>query len=252
MILAVLSPTTLVSGASKIEERAIALEVAGDEFAGFVAEDALHWAFRSGLDGSVDAVDGDRLLGGEGEVDDGDVRGRDADGEAVQLAGQLGDDQLEGLGGAGRAGDQVDGGSAGAAKVLVREVEDDLVVGVAVDGGHDSGDDAEGVLQDLGDGREAVGGAARVGDDVVFGRVVLAFVDAEHQGDVFVGGGGGDDDFLHGRAEMDLGLFGVGEDAGGFDDDLRAYRGPVELGGVAFRVDFESSFRRRRWNDRRR
>jgi len=53
-------------------------------------------------------------------------------------------------------------------------VEDDLVVGVAVDGGHDAGGDAEGVVENLDDRREAVGGAARVRDDLVLGGVVLS------------------------------------------------------------------------------
>ena len=86
------------------------------------------------------------------------------------LPASLRDDELEGLGGAGGARNHVEGCGAGAAEVLVREVEDDLVVGVAVDGGHDAADDAEVIEQDLDDGREAVGGAAGVGDDVVLGR----------------------------------------------------------------------------------
>jgi hypothetical protein len=61
------------------------------------------------------------------------------------LPEHLGDDQLEGLGGAGRGGNHGEGGGAGAAQVLVRRVQDDLVVGVAVDGGHDAADDAAGL-----------------------------------------------------------------------------------------------------------
>ena len=38
---------------------------------------------------------------------------------------------------------------------------------------------------------------------------------------------------------MGLGLFGVGEEAGGLDDDLGADGGPVELGGVALGEDFD-------------
>ena len=101
----------------------------------------------------------------------------------------------------------------------MRGVEDDLVVGVAVDGGHDAGRDAEGVVQDLDDGGQAVRGAGGVGNDVVVRRVVLVVVDAEDEGDVLVGGRGRDDDLLDGGAEVGLGLFGVGEEAGGFDDD---------------------------------
>ena len=181
----------------------------------------------------------DRLLGDEGEVDDRDVGGGDADGEAVQLAGHRGDDQLERLGCAGAGGDHGESGGAGAAEVLVRRVEHDLVVGVAVDGGHDAADDAEGVVEHLDDRREAVGGAAGVGDDVVLGCVVLVVVDAEDDGDVLVAGRGGNDDLLDGGAEMRLGLGGVGEEAGGFDDDLGADGGPVQLGGVALGEDLD-------------
>jgi hypothetical protein len=73
----------------------------------------------------------------------------------------------------------------------------------------------------------------------VLRRVVLVVVDAEDEGDVFVGGRGGDDDLLDGVAEVGLGLGGVGEEAGGLDDDLRADGGPVELGGVALGEDLD-------------
>ena len=41
------------------------------------------------LDGRVDRLHGDRLLGHEGQVDDRDVGGRDADGKAVWFACHL-------------------------------------------------------------------------------------------------------------------------------------------------------------------
>jgi hypothetical protein len=59
--------------------------------------------------------------------------------------------------------------AARAAEVFVGGVEDDLVVGVAVDGGHDAGGDAEGVVEDFDYRGEAVGGAGGVGEDVVVG-----------------------------------------------------------------------------------
>ncbi len=155
------------------------------------------------------------------------------------LPAGLRDDQLEGLGGAGGAGNHAEGSGAGTAQVLVREVEDDLVVGVAVDGGHDAADDAAMREQNLDDRGEAVGGAARVRDDVVLRRVVLVFVDAENEGDVFVGGGSGDDDLFYGRAQVSLGLGGIGKVAGGLDDDLRAYVGPGQLGGIALGPDLD-------------
>ena len=77
-------------------------------------------------------------------------------------------------------------------QVLVGGVEDALVAGVGVDRGHDAADDPELVVEDLGQGREAVGGAGGVGDDVLGGRVVLVLVDADDEGAVDVLGGGGD------------------------------------------------------------
>src|SRR5580692_5471720 len=77
----------------------IAAEVAGDELFFGVAEDTLERAFGSGFDRGVDALDGDGLLGDEGEIDYRDSGRRDTDGEAVELAGHLRDDELEGLGG---------------------------------------------------------------------------------------------------------------------------------------------------------
>ena len=67
----------------------------------------------------------------------------------------------------------------------------------------------------------------------------LSVVDAEDQGDVFVGGGSGDDDLLDGRAQVRLGLGRVGEVAGRLDDDLRADDSPVQLGGVALGPDLD-------------
>ncbi len=45
--------------------------------------------------------------------------------------------------------------------------------------------------------------------------------------------GSRDDDLLHGRAQVRLGLGRVGKVAGRFDDNLRAHIGPGQLGGVA-------------------
>ena len=64
--------------------------------------------------------------------------------------------------------------------------------------------------------------------------IVLVLVDAENEGDVFVGRRSGDDDLLDGRAEVSLRLGRIGKVAGRFNDDLRAHISPGKLGGVAF------------------
>ena len=74
---------------------------------------------------------------------------------------------------------------------LRRAVHGLLRGGVAVDGGHQAFLDAEAFLQQhVDDRRQAVRRAARVGNDVVLGRVVFLVVDAHDDGDVFVLGRG--------------------------------------------------------------
>src|SRR6266478_8052544 len=131
----------------------IALEVGGDEFLFGVGEDALHGAVGSGFQGGVYGILGGGLVDEDGEVDNADVGRGHAHGVAVELALQFGDNKVERFGGAGGAGDHVDRGSARAAEVFVRQVEQLLIVRIGVDGGHGAAVDAEGVLKDSGDGR---------------------------------------------------------------------------------------------------
>lgn len=103
------------------------------------------------------------------------------------------------------------------------EVEDALVVGVGVDGGHDSSFDAEVILKNFGYWCQAVGGARGVGDDVVVLRIVDFFVYAEDDGGVdFVFCWGGDDYFFGSGGEVFSGCFTGAEDSGGFDDEVYA------------------------------
>ena len=60
---------------------------------------------------------------------------------ADQLAVQLGDDQADSLGSAGAVGNDVHSGSASAAQVALAmgAVQNHLVAGVSMNGGHDAG-----------------------------------------------------------------------------------------------------------------
>src|SRR6202158_2753926 len=85
---------------------------------------------------------------------------------------------------------------------------------------------AMGPTQFVGARAKTIRGAGSVRDDVVFGGIVLLFVYAEHDGEVFVFRGSGDDDFFHGAAQMFPGVGGVGEAAGGLDRDLGSHGVP--------------------------
>jgi len=132
----------------------------------------------------------------------------------------------------GGGGDDVLRGGPGPAQVLVREVQDDLVVGVRVDGCHEAADDAEALHHDLGHRRDAVRGAGGVRDDVVRGGVVLAVVDAHHDRDVLAAGRRGDDDLPGAPVQVLARVGGLGEPAGRLDHHVHAQVAPGQRGGV--------------------
>ncbi len=186
----------------------------------------------------VDGLRGGLLLELDGEVDERRGGHRDADGEALEPAEQVGDDEADRLGGAGRGRHEVDGGAAGAAVVLVRRVEQALVAGVGVDRRHHAVADAERLVEHLGHGGQAVGGAGGVGDDVVaLGVVVGLEVDAERDGDVGVLGRGGDDHLARAGGEVLGGARAVAEEAAGLDDHVGAEGAPGQVGGVGLGED---------------
>ena len=123
--------------------------------------------FGGFLDQRVDLVGRRRLLGDEHQVDDRDVRGRHADGRAVELALQVRQHQADRLGGAGRGRDHRQRGATRAAQVLVQRIDDALVAGVGVDRRHVAALDAERLVEDVDRRRQAVGRARRVGDDLL-------------------------------------------------------------------------------------
>jgi hypothetical protein len=102
----------------------------------------------------------------------------------VELAVELGQHEADGLRGARGRRHEVQRGGAGAAQVLVRRVVQALVGRVGVDRRHQAVLDPDGLVDDLGERRQAVRGARRVGDDVVLLAVVLVEVHPEDHGDV--------------------------------------------------------------------
>ncbi len=195
-------------------------------------QDALHRARGGGAHRAVDVVDGDRLLDQGHQVDARDVRRRHAHRDAVELALEGGQHLADGRGGAGRRRDDRHRGGAGAAHVLVRQVEQVLVVGVGVHGGHPAALEAERVVQHLDHGGEAVGRARRVRDDVVRGRVVLLVVHAHDERDVGLLGGGGDDDLLRAGGQVLGGAVAVGELARALEDHVDAQVLPGQGAGI--------------------
>jgi len=159
-------------------------------------------------------------------------------GSADQLAVELRDDEADGLGSAGGVRDDIDSGSAGAAKVALslRAVEDHLIAGIGVDGAHNAGLDGSEVVEGLGHRGEAVGGAGSGGDDVVAGLQGLV-VDVVDDGGQIIAGRSGDDDLAGAGVDVSLSLGLAGVEAGAFEDDVHAQLAPGQLGRVRHLVD---------------
>ena len=100
-----------------------------------------------------------------------------------------------------------------------------------MDGGHEAVLDAVVVVDDLGERREAVRRARRVGHDVHGGLVGLEVHAADEHGRV--GRGGRDDDLLRAALEVRRGLLNGGEDAGRLAHNVGARRAPRHLLRVA-------------------
>ncbi len=99
------------------------------------------------------------------EVDGGDVERRHAEGHARELAREARDDLADRLGGPRRGGDDVRADGAPLAPILHRgPVDGALRGGRGVHGGHEAHDDAELVVDNLGEGGDAVGRAGCVGE----------------------------------------------------------------------------------------
>ena len=216
-----------------VEDRraGVAAEVGRNDSLVGVTENALELALGSLLHSGADILVGSFLLELDGEVDEGDVGRGNADGHARELAVEGRKNLADGLGGTSRGRNHVLEDAATAAPILLgRTVNRLLGGGSGVDRGHEAALDAEGVVENLGDGREAVRRAGGVGDDVLtgVGRVVDA-VD-EHRGRVL--GRSGHDDLLGTGGDVSASLLIGEEEARGLDDDLGADVAPGESGGI--------------------
>ena len=152
---------------------------------------------------------------------------------AVELALHRLQHEAGGAGGAGGRGHDVDGGGPGPAQVLVRAVDQHLIAGVGVHGGHEALLDAEGVVEHLDERHEAVRGARGVRHDLVLGGVEVLVVDAHHEGGVDARGGGRHDHERGAALEVQPGLLARGEEAGGLDHHVDAEVAPRQILGVA-------------------
>ena len=207
--------------------------VNGDKGSLLNGKDSLHGAVSGLLEGGVNLLSEGLLLNLNHKVHNGHVGGGHAESNAVELALQLGQHKGDSLGGTGGGGHNGEGGGTGATEVAVGGIQEALVAGVRVGGGHGALDNSELLIQDLDEGSKAVGGAGGVGDDVVGLRVVVALVDTNNVGGDVTLAGGSDDNLLGASLNVLAGALGGQEHSGSLNDDVNSELSPGELGGVA-------------------
>lgn len=216
----------------------VAVEIRGDNIVLGVSQDALEVTLSSLLDGLLDLVVAGTLLEADSEIDNGDVGGGDTHGHSGELAVELRDDLADSLGGTGAGGDDVLGSATATSPVLGGGTIDGLLgSSVGVDGGHETLNDAELVVDNLGERSQAVGGARSVGDDV--GAAVVLLVVDTHNVHGGVGRRSRDDNLLGTALQVSAGLVDGGEDTSGLDDVVGAGLGPLDVGGVTLGVELD-------------
>ena len=105
-----------------------------------------------------------------------------------------------------------------------------------MNGGHQAIGDTPVVVQDLGNGGQAVGGAGSVGDELHVGGVLIQVDTADEHGSVILGGSG-HDDLLGAGVQMALALLLGQEQAGGLHNILSTQLSPRQVGGIALGRD---------------
>ena len=119
-------------------------------------------------------------------------------------------------------------------------VENSLVTGVAVNGGHQTPLHAEVLIQNFDDWRQTVGGAAGVAEDVPILVAILVVVDAHHKGaDTSALTRSGEDHFFGTSLDVHAGFFVGVEDTGGFDHQINAPILPRAIEGIAIGEEFD-------------
>lgn len=194
-----------------------------------VLENALERALGSLLHGSVHLLHRHVALEDGDEVGQGARRGRHAEGSTVEQALELGNHLTDSLGSTGGGGDDVDGGGAHAASVLVRQIQNALVVRVGVNRAHHALLDAPLVVEHLHHRGKAVRRAGSVGHDVVLGRIVLVVVDADAERQVRILGGSGDEHLLGTGLQVTLSLLASREQTRGLQNHVHAQLLPGQL-----------------------
>lgn len=169
-----------VNAGGGVDDRAVlgADQIGGDQGLSAESHDSLEITFGGLLEGSVDFITSACLFGANSQVHQRNIGNRHTNSHTGKLALQLRDDLGNCLGSSGGGRDAVVQGATSSSPILSslgRTIDNQLVGSGGVDGGHETLDNSELVVDDLGERSKAVGGARSVGNDT--GTVIRGVVD---------------------------------------------------------------------------
>ena len=202
---------------------AFAAHVAGNNLVAGEGDYALHGGAAGFLNGVAYFLISCGAAEARGKVNNAHVVGRHAEAHAGKLALKAGHDQRAGLCGAGGGGDYVVEYAPAGAPVAAGAGVYGLLLGCGgVYGGHKALLYAEVIVNNLGKGGYAVGGAAGVGNNVEPG-VVFPMINAHNIGwGLLIFCGGAEHNLLRAVGQVAGGKLGGVERAGGFNYVFRA------------------------------
>lgn len=197
-------------------------EVLRDDFFLGVSQNTLEFTFRSFLHGFTDVSIGGTLFESDGKINDRDVDGRNSEGHTSELTLQLRENETNSLSSTSGGGNDVGGGSSTSSPVLTTlggTIDNQLGGGGGVDGGHETFNDTELVIEDLSDGGKTVGGTRSIGNDVL-GSLVILVVNTINEGGGVVLSGSREDNLLSTTLDVSKSLFLSKESTSGFTDEV--------------------------------
>src|SRR6267154_419304 len=189
----------------------ITLEVRRHQLLFSVGQNPLQRSVGSSLQRCVHRLLRRGLLHEHSQIDHAHVRRRHPHRVTVQLAFQVRQHQVQRLGGSSRAWNHVYCRSARAPQILVRQIEQLLVVGIRVNGSHRAAVDSECLVKHFCHRRQAIGGARCIRNYMVFCRIIGVVIYAEHKCGVRAIRRRGYNHLLNRTAQVRLRLFALGK-----------------------------------------
>mmetsp|Transcript_16768 Transcript_16768/g.34365 ORF Transcript_16768/g.34365 Transcript_16768/m.34365 type:complete len:310 (+) Transcript_16768:326-1255(+) len=213
-------------------------EVRGHNVLVLVSKNALHLTLRRLLDGRTDSLIRSTLVQTCRQVNNRHIRSGDTERHSCQLAIQLRNHLPNSLSSSCGRGNDVVACSPASPPVLLRGTIHSLLGrSDSMDSGHQTLLQTKLIIDDLGKGSKAVGGAGRVGHHI-HGALILLLVDShdKHGG---ITRGSRDDNLLCSSLHVHGSLLSGGENTGGFNDVISTRAAPLDLGGVHFAKDLD-------------